>query len=159
MKIRKPDTKELEKKVNAIIYRAFTNSKCEEKLIEKLRYNKRTLYEWVVLHRNMVISYILFTKAYQNGETCGLHLSLIAVHPEFQNQGVGTELMQFALRQTEIKDKTIFTIAKLSFFEKFGFSKCINPMSSLAKKNKPLLIKGNTTEDNYKVDYESEFFL
>ncbi len=156
MKIRKPDTEELKKKVNAIVYRACTNSKHEEKIIEKLRYNKRTIYEWTVLHRNMVIGYILFTKAYKNEEVIGLHLSLIAVHPDFQRQGVGSELIQFALRQKEVKDTPLFTIGKLSFFEKFGFTKCTNPISPLAKKNKNFLVKGNIEPEEFNVGYEPE---
>ncbi|MGL1931497.1 MAG: N-acetyltransferase [Desulfotalea sp.] len=157
MKIRKPTDENSQKKAAALLFRAFPNSKYEENLIEKLRKNDKDLHEWIALHSNKVIGYIAFSNAYHDGEKCGLHLAPLAVHPEFQGQGIGTELMKFALRQKEIKGETIYVLGKSHYYQRFGFENCKNPICTFTKNNKNFLLLGETTEEPFTIGYEKEF--
>lgn len=96
MKIRKL-TPENYAKASGLLRQAFPENNYEVRLFEKLHGNGKTIHEWVCIHINMVIGYIAFTNAYNGSEVCGLHLASLAVKPEFQNQGIGSELLRFAL--------------------------------------------------------------
>lgn len=157
MKFRKPEDAELQKKAAALLHRAFPNSKREEELVEDLRDNDQEFHEWVAIHRNSVIAYIGFSNAYRDGEKCGLHLAPMAVHPDFQGQGVGTDLIRFALRQKEIKDQTIFVLGKPGYFQRFGFEWTELPICPFTTANKHFSAKNNVAGD-YTVDYEPEFY-
>ncbi len=156
MKIRKL-TPENYPKVSALLLQAFPGSSYEVKLVENFHRNGTAIHEWVCIHVGKVIAYIAFSKAYNGPEVCGLHLAPLAVKPEFQKQGIGSELLRFALRQDVIKANTIFVLGKPAFYKKFGFEPCAMPICPFAKKNAHFLSLGNTTSSPFTVGYEPEF--
>lgn len=158
MKIRRVST-ETYPKVVGLLKQSFVRSNYEVTLVEKLHKNQREIEEWVCLHINKVIGYIAFTKAYKGDEVCGLHLAPVAVKPEYQNQGIGAELIGFALRQEKIKNSTLFVLGKPEFYMKFGFTPCQNPVCPFAKNNKHFLGLRNDAAEHFTVGYEKEFGL
>ena len=158
MKIRKV-TPEIQPKASALLRQTFPESNYEVQLFEKLHKNERTIHEWVCIHINRVIAYIAFTNAYNGSKVCGLHLAPLAVKPEFQNQGIGSELLRFALRQDIIKANTIFVLGNPGFYKKFGFELCTMPLCPFDKNNAHFLSIRNTTSSTFKVGYEPEFNL
>ena len=111
----------------------------------------------VCLHINAVIAYIAFTKAYNGTAVCGLHLAPLAVKPEFQRQGIGSELLRFALRQEVIRDTTIFVLGDPRFYQRFGFAPCVMPICPFDKGNRHFLGLRNTATSRFTVGYEAEF--
>lgn len=156
MKIRKL-TPENYGKVSALLRQAFPNSSAELRLVENLHNNGRVVHEWVCIHVNAVIAYIAFTKAYNGPEVCGLHLAPLAVKPEFQKQGVGSELLRFALRQEVIRANTLFVLGEPRFYQKFGFAPCAMPLCPFDKNNAHFLSIRNSTTQQFTVGYEPEF--
>ncbi len=156
MKIRKL-TPENYPKVTALLRQAFPDSTEEVRLVENLHKNGREVHEWVCIHVNSVIAYIAFTKAYNGSDVCGLHLAPLAVKPEFQKQGVGSELLRFALRQEAIKDSTLFVLGDPRFYQKFGFELCAMPRCPFDKKNRHFLSIRNAASQQFTVGYEPEF--
>ena len=156
MKIRKV-TPETSTKACALLRQAFPGSNYEVQLFENLHRNQKTIYEWVCIHINRVIAYIAFTNAYQGSKVCGLHLAPLAVKPDFQNQGIGSELVRFALRQDVIKTKTIFVLGDSAFYKKFGFEPCTVPLCPFDKNNAHFLSIRNTVTSPFTVGYEPEF--
>lgn len=156
MKIRKltPDTYP---KVTALLRQAFPENSYEVHLIDNLHKNKKTLHEWVCIHVNRVIAYIAFSSAYNGSQVCGLHLAPLAVKPEFQNQGIGSELLRFALRQDVIKKNTIFVLGDPGFYTKFGFEPCAIPVCPFDKNNAHFLSIRNSASKKFTVGYEPEF--
>lgn len=120
MKIQKV-TPEHRPKVYALLQRAFPGSDHEVRLVQKLHENGKTLHEWVCIHTNKVIAYIAFSLAYHGREVCGLHLAPMAVAPDFQRQGVGSELLRFAMRQDAIKNQPLFVLGAPAYYRRFGF--------------------------------------
>lgn len=157
MKIRKPDNEDLQRKAAAVLHRAFPNSKYEERLIQNLHAKKRTVYEWVAIHRNLVVGYVAFTYAYNGDDVVGLHLAPLAVHPDFQKTGIGTELMLFALRQKEIKDQNIFVLGKPGYYERFDFKHVAQPVCPFTKNNKNFMLRGSMSDCEFSLGYEKEF--
>jgi len=156
MKIRKP-TQDTRSKVLALLSSAFPKSKYEADLVKKLYENNTPIQEWACIHINRVIAYIAFSNAYKGKEICGFHLAPIAVAPSFQGQGVGAELLKFALRQELIKQSPLFVLGNPKFYRKFGFEPCAQPICPFDKNNRHFLAIRNTTTDRFIVGYELEF--
>lgn len=144
-------------KVSALLRQAFPGSDEEVRLIENLHKNGKTIHEWVCIHINRVIAYIAFTHAYKGSEFCGLHLAPLAVKPEYQRQGIGSELLRFALRQDAIKTNTVFVLGDPAFYTKFGFKPCRTPLCPFDKNNAHFLSIRNPATSQFTVGYEPEF--
>ncbi len=155
MKIRTVD-RELSPKVTALLRQAFPGRSYERRLVEKLRDNGRDIHEWVCIHIGKVVAHIMFTNAYRGNEVCGLHLAPFAVKPEFQGQGIGSELLRFALRQEVVKKNTVFVLGDPKFYRKLGFESCSQPVCPFDKNNVHFLSIRNSGEE-FTVGYEPEF--
>ncbi len=144
-------------KAYALLRRAFPGSEYEATLVEKLHENGKPLHEWVCLHTGKAIAYIAFSNAFNGRNLCGLHLAPMAVAPDFQRQGVGAELLRFALRQEEIKSQPLFVLGEPSYYIRFGFERCNTPICPYDKNNAHFLSLHNNDSSNFTVGYESEF--
>ncbi|BCR06466.1 N-acetyltransferase [Desulfuromonas versatilis] len=156
MKIQKV-TKENHAKVYALLRRAFPGSEYEAGLVQKLHENGKPVHEWVCIHTNKVIAYIAFSNAFNGNEVCGLHLAPMAVSPEFQKQGVGSELLRFALRQEPVKSQPLFVLGEPGYYRRFGFEPCPQPICPFDKNNAHFLSLGNAATAPFTVGYEPEF--
>lgn len=156
MKIQKV-TMETRPKVYALLQRAFPASDYEAALVRKLHENGRTIHEWACIHIGKVIAYIAFTNAYHGSEICGLHLAPMAVAPDFQKQGVGSELLRFALRQEAIKSQPLFVLGEPGYYQRFGFEPCSMPICPFDANNAHFLGMRNSVAASFIVGYEPEF--
>ncbi len=150
-------TAENRPRVYALLRLAFPESEYEASLMENLHNNGKTVHEWVSVHRNKIIAYIAFTPAYHGKNVCGLHLAPLAVTPEFQQQGVGSELLRFALRQEEIQRQPLFVLGEPGYYKKFGFSPCTQPVCPFDKNNAHFLSLRNDAASGFTISYEAEF--
>ncbi len=158
MKIRKL-TPEEHPKASALLRKAFPASNYETRLFENLHKNGKDLHEWICIHRNKAIAYIAYSNAFCGREVCGLHLAPLAVTPQMQNQGIGSELLRFSLRQGVIKKKTLFVLGDPHFYTKFGFEHCDMPICPFDKNNEHFLASRNNTSSTFTVGYEQEFSI
>lgn len=156
MKIRIP-APEIYSKVAALLLQTFSPSRYEVQLFDKLHEKKRTIHEWVCIHRDMVTAYIAFTHAYNGTQVSGLHLTTLAVTPQMQGQGIGSELLRFCMRQEILKDSAIFVLGPPKFYTTFGFDRCQMPVCPFQKNNAQFLSIRNNTTSQYTVGYEPEF--
>ncbi|MDZ4183674.1 MAG: N-acetyltransferase [Desulfuromonadales bacterium] len=150
-------TAENRPRVYALLRLAFPESEYEARLLENLHKNGKTVHEWVSVHRNKIIAYLAFTPAYHGKNVCGLHLAPLAVTPEFQQQGVGSELLRFALRQEEIQSSPLFVLGEPGYYQKFGFAPCPQPLCPFDKINTHFLSLRNETTTGFTIGYEVEF--
>jgi len=158
MKIQKV-TVEQRPKVYALLQCAFPGSDYEAGLVQRLHENGKSLHEWVCIHVNKAIAYIAFSHAYHGKEICGLHLAPMAVAPDFQKQGVGTELLRFALRQEAIKSQPLFVLGEPGYYQRFGFEPCSLPICLFDTDNAHFLSMRNTVTTSFIVGYEPEFHV
>lgn len=156
MKIRKVSADD-RNKVYGLFRKGFPGSNFELNILQKLHKNERILYEWACIHTNKDIAYIAFANAYKGKDVCGVHLVHFVVKPEFQGRGIGTELLNFSLRQEELKDKAIYVLGDLRFYSRFGFETCSNPSCPFGEKGKQFLSRHNTSGTQFMVGYEPEF--
>ena len=144
-------------KAYALLRSAFAGSEFEARLMEMLHENDKPLHEWVCLHTGKAIAYIAFSSAFRGRSICGLHLAPMAVAPDFQRQGVGAELLRFALRQEAIKNQPLFVLGEPNYYRKFGFEPCTEPICPYDKNNAHFLSMRSTGDTSFTVGYEPEF--
>lgn len=156
MKIRQL-TQEEHPRASALLRKAFAGSNYETRLFTNLHARQRVLHEWIGIHRGKVVGYICYSNAYRRKEVCGLHLAPLAVTPHMQNQGIGSELLRFSLRQKEIQGKTIFVLGDKGFYTRFGFEACSNPICPFDRNNEHFFSLGSTPDETFTVGYEPEF--
>jgi putative acetyltransferase len=144
-------------KVYALLQCAFPGSTYEAVLVQKLHERNKSLHEWVCIHSGRVIAYIAFSSAFHGHDICGLHLAPMAVNPEFQRQGVGSELLRFALRQEAIMSQALFVLGKPGYYQRFGFEPCRDPICPFDTNNAHFLSMRNTGATSFTVGYEPEF--
>jgi putative acetyltransferase len=155
MKIQKVNA-DNQKKAYALLRRVFSAGK-EATQVEAFHENGLVIHDWIAVHGAKAIGYIAFTQAYHGDSVCGFHLGPLAIAPDFQKQGVGTELMQFALRQTVFQEQPLFVLGPAGFFERFGFQLCKTPRSQLTKQKVQFLKRGDLLVDDFTVGYETIF--
>lgn len=155
MKIQKV-TIEHRPKVYALLQRAFPSA-YEAALVQKLHAHDRPIHEWVCVHTNKVIAYLAFSHAYHGKQVCGLHLAPMAVAPDFQKQGVGSELLRFALRQEAIKSQPLFVVGAPAYYQRFGFAPCSQPICPFDTGNTHFMSMRNDGGTAFTVGYEPEF--
>lgn len=156
MKIQKV-TEETRPKVYALLQRAFPGSSYEVELVQNLHRNNKTIHEWVCIHTSKVIAYLAFSNAYHGDEVCGLHLAPMAVSPDFQGQGVGSELLRFALRQETIRSQPLFVLGEPGYYSRFGFEPCSMPICPFDRNNAHFLSMRYSSAALFNVGYEPEF--
>ena len=146
-------------KASALLRKAFPDSNYEVRLFENLHENGKNLHEWICIHRNKAIAYIAYSSAFCGKEVCGLHLAPLAVTPQMQNQGIGSELLRFSLRHKVIKDKTLFVLGDPNFYMNFGFEHCNIPVCPFDENNEHFLAIRNDVSNMFTVGYEQEFLI
>jgi putative acetyltransferase len=156
MKIRQL-TPEYYPKAASLLNHAFAPDRYQVQLFDKLHEHNRTMHEWVCLIRDSVIAYIGFTNAYKEKKIIGLHLGPLAVKPQMQRQGIGSELLRYALRQEGVRENTIFVLGDTRFYQKFGFEPCAVPTCPFDKGNRNFLSIRYGADEQYMVGYEPEF--
>ena len=150
-------TEENRPRVYALLQRAFPGGAYEAALVQKLHENNRPMHEWVCIQTSKVIAYIAFTNAYHGKNICGLHLAPMAVAPDFQRQGVGSELLRFALRQEAIRSQTLFVLGESAYYQRFGFEPCRQPVCPFDTNNAHFMSMRNSSATSFEVGYEPEF--
>jgi putative acetyltransferase len=97
----------------------------EAEIIERLRAFGPELLSLVALINNRIVGHILFSpvRIEGNGPICtGMGLAPISVLPEFQNQGIGSQLIEKGLELLAAKScPFVVVLGHAAFYSRFGF--------------------------------------
>lgn len=124
IEIRKEEDKHI-KAVREIVRAAFP-TEAESKLVDALRANGKAAISLVAVSDEKVLGHILFSPVSTTppGEARGLGLAPIAVHPEAQSQGIGSQLIREGLRVCEeLGFDYCVVLGGPKYYRRFGFKK------------------------------------
>ena len=112
--------------IREVNIRAFGQEQ-EASVVDKLRENCNSVLSLVALTDGHVVGHILFGPAViegEHGKLVGTGLSPLAVLPEYQRKGIGTELVQTAIARIKQGGcPYIIVIGHPEYYARFGFEK------------------------------------
>jgi len=112
--------------IRQVLEQAFAGT-AEANLVERLRQTNKVLLSLVALKEGQLVGYVLFSpvtivSARANGRDIGL--APIAVHPAYQNQGIGSRLIREGLSQCRQAGYDIVVVlGDSNYYTRFGFSR------------------------------------
>ena len=99
----------------------------EASIVDKLRENCNSVLSLVALTNGKVVGHILFSPAViegKHGRLVGTGLAPLAVLPEYQRKGIGTELLQTAIARIKRGGcPYIIVIGHPEYYTRFGFER------------------------------------
>ncbi len=103
----------------------------EHLLVQKLRQSKDFIPELSLVAEmdHKIVGHILFSKITIEGEkeTESLCLAPVSVLPEYQNQGIGSELIKEGLLKAEdLGFESVLLVGHSTYYPRFGFEKASN---------------------------------
>jgi len=111
-------------KIREVNKRAFGQEQ-EASVVDKLRENCNSILSLVALAGNEVVGHILFSPTViegKNGRLVGSGLAPLAVLPEYQRRGIGSELVQTGVaRIREGGCPYIIVLGHPEYYARFGF--------------------------------------
>ncbi|MDA2925403.1 N-acetyltransferase [Acidobacteria bacterium AH-259-L09] len=123
IRIRKEHPQDIET-IREVNVRAFGQAQ-EADIVDKLRHNCNDLLSLVAAVESRVVGHILFSPATlesEDGRVEGMGLAPMAVLPEYQKQGVGSELTRTGI--TELKCTGcpfVIVLGHAEYYPRFGF--------------------------------------
>ena len=126
-KIRNEESRDIEQ-VRAILRAAFP-TEAESKFVDELRSNGKALISLVAINDDQVLGHILFSpiSTAPPSEAKGMGLAPVAVLPEVQSQGIGSQLIREGLRLCkELGYDFCVVLGNPKYYQGFGFEKASN---------------------------------
>jgi putative acetyltransferase len=93
------------------------------RIISELRESGEALWSKVLLKDDDIIGHLMFYKILLEGEPIVAGLGPISIHPNYQRQGYGGQLIRDGLKEANsAKYQIIFLLGHTSYYPRFGFS-------------------------------------
>jgi putative acetyltransferase len=108
------------------IVRAAFPTDAESRLVDALRVNNKATISLVAVHGNEVVGHILFSPVSTSPPSAakGLGLAPVAVRPNMQSQGIGSQLIREGLRRCkELGYDYCVVLGGPKYYQRFGFEK------------------------------------
>lgn len=94
----------------------------EADLVNNLRKANCDIISLVAEVESKVVGHIIFSPVYINGEIAGMSLSVMAVLPDFQKQGIGSALIKAGIEEVKNKNYSlIIVLGHPEYYPRFGF--------------------------------------
>jgi putative acetyltransferase len=122
--IRNEEAKDIEQ-VREVVSAAFPTD-AERRLVDALRANGKAIISLVAVQGEKVLGHILFSPVSTTppSEAKGLGLAPVAVRPNMQSQGIGSQLIRAGLRRCqELGYDYCVLLGGPKYYQRFGFEK------------------------------------
>jgi putative acetyltransferase len=109
------------------LHQAAFSGIAEARLVEALHESGDVRLSLVAVQDGEIVGHVLFSELSvttpDGGTIAGLALAPLAVHPDWQRQGIGTELVQTALQQLRQQGwGLVLVLGEPDYYGRFGFT-------------------------------------
>jgi putative acetyltransferase len=109
--------------INELLDAAFAPSTLESKLVEHIFSSGEEYFAWVIEDQSRLTGVVVYTQAFREEMPIGYHLAPVAVQPEFQRRGIGSDLIQVTLNLPPLINEAVFVLGDPAYYERFGFAR------------------------------------
>jgi putative acetyltransferase len=141
----------------SLLDQAFAPSMFESGLVKTLVTNRRTIHHWLLERDRQMLAYVCYSRAYRGPEPIGWHLAPVAVHPEWQRRGYGSDLIRQTLAESPISCSPVFVLGDPGYYTRFGFRRVREPRCPYDPANEHFMALRYTCDDAFMIGYETEF--
>ena len=136
---------------------AFAPSREESSLVKALVKNGRAIYHWVMESGDSLSAYVCYSRAFHLERFIGFHLAPVAVHPDCQRRGLGSEMIRQTLLQPPISSRSVFVVGEPSYYGRFGFRRVEQPTCPFNPSNSKFMALRYECHEAFVIGYEPEF--
>jgi putative acetyltransferase len=98
----------------------------EAHLVDALRQTGAALYSWVAVLEGRVVGHVIFSRLLAHDGPVvhrGLALAPLAVYPQWQRQGIGSQLVEQSLAMARQQHEPfVVVLGDPAYYSRFGFS-------------------------------------
>jgi putative acetyltransferase len=107
--------------IREVNYRAF-GQHLEGDIVDELRSNGAALLSLVAIQDRHVVGHIMYSPISVGGQAMGAALGPMAVLPEFQRRGIGSQLIQTGSRKLQDSGYPfVIVLGHADYYPRFGF--------------------------------------
>ena len=108
--------------IRKVIVNAFKQTS-EADLVEKIKEESDFYISYIALDDNRVVGHVMISPMLLNGAKDVLSLAPVSVLEEYENRGIGTQLIKKAISEAvaEINFKLITVLGSDHYYSRFGF--------------------------------------
>jgi putative acetyltransferase len=144
--------------IKELLDAAFTPSKFESALVEAVFNSGEEFWGWVTQEGSQLIGVVIYTLAFRDGVIIGYHLAPVAVHPDFQGRGVGSELIETTLSLPPIAAASVFVLGHPAYYERFGFVPIVSAICPYEPSNEHFrALRWTEAAEPFTIGYSASF--
>ncbi|RYD19515.1 MAG: N-acetyltransferase [Verrucomicrobiaceae bacterium] len=147
-----------ESSLTRLLDAAFGPSTCESALIRAVISRGDGHHAWILEEDGVPVAFILYTVATRGAEAVGYHLAPVAVHPDFQGRGSGSELIRRTLAMEPLSSSAVFVLGDPAFYERFGFSRVSSALCPYDEENRHFrALRWDDSGEPFVIGYAASF--
>jgi putative acetyltransferase len=144
--------------IKKLLDAAFAPSKFESIMVNFVFNSGEEFWGWVTEEGSQLTGAIIYTLAFRDGTAIGYHLAPVAVHPDFQRRGIGSELIKSTLNLPPISASAIFVFGDPSYYEQFGFTPVTTAICPYDPSNEYFrALRWNEAAEPFNIGYSKSF--
>jgi putative acetyltransferase len=144
--------------IKQLLDATFAPSKFESMLVDHVYNSGEEFWAWVTEEESHLTGVVIYTLAFRDGVTIGYHLAPVAVHPDFQSRGIGSELMETTLSLPPISAASVFVLGDSAYYERFGFAPVVSAICPYEPSNEHFrALRWKEAAELFTIGYSASF--
>jgi putative acetyltransferase len=144
--------------IKELLDAAFVPSQFESILVESVFNSGEEYWAWVTEEQSQLTGAVVYTLAFRDGVAIGYHLAPVAVHPDFQRRGLGSDLIETTLNLLPISAASVFVLGDPAYYERFGFAPVTSAICPYEPSNEHFrALRWKETAEPFSIGYSLSF--
>ena len=137
---------------------AFEPSDYESRLIRAVVARRESHHAWGIEENGRLVAFVLYTVATRGAEEIGFHLAPVAVHPDHQGDGLGSELIRRTLLMEPLASAAVFVLGDPAFYSRFGFGRVTSALCPYDEENRHFrALRWDDSGEPFVIGYAASF--